>query len=94
MIVDKTKKIVTMPRSKNKVDKASWILLERAVPRGCLVVEWAIFGILLDITDAFLAKKIPVNTPLKKREIKMRSHSFLFHSNKFPISPKTNRGLE
>ena len=65
MIVDKTKKIVTMPRSKNKVDKASWILLERAVPRGCLVVEWAILGVLLDVTDAFLAKRIPVNNPVK-----------------------------
>ena len=65
MIVDKTKKIVTMPRSKNKVDKASWILLERAVPRGSLVVDWATFRVILGITDAFLAKMIPVNNPVK-----------------------------
>ena len=83
MIVDKTKKIVTMPRSKNKVDKASWILFERTVPRGCLVVDWATFCVLLDITDAFLAKRIPMNKPANTWEIRMITPRFLFPSNKF-----------
>ena len=94
MIVDKTRKIVTIPSKRNKVDRASWILFAKAVPRGCLVEKKAFFGSFFEIDEVFFEKIIPISNPLNTWETKIINPSFWFPKSRLPISPKMNRGLE